>query len=212
LYLEQSEKVNVLNSRTSSSLSSLTVKQVSSFSDFLFQFRIFFQVSNDFFNWEINQHTSDLGCFVFSSNSFNIFEDEFSNLMFIVWITDIDSWNQRNTSLEICSMLLILRWKENWGVNWHLLEHVHLRLLRVRSHHLWLLLELTWHLRWHLWRETSHHLLLSWHSSHLVWSSLLHGASWVLTSSVLLSIILLSWFHLSKNFGLNEIDELCNNG
>ena len=152
----------------------LSAKEVVSFRDLLSEFSEINQIRLNFGNWEINKHTSDLWCFVFTGNLFYVFIDEFSDLTLVVRVSWGYCWYQ---SGSVGVVLNKLRWQVlhvllNWHVHWSWeswewsLCHSHLLSL-----HSWV--HLGWHLRWLV--------------THWSW----HIASWVSVWSLLLLLLLL---------------------
>jgi hypothetical protein len=59
------------------------------------------EISLDFLNGKIDQHTGDLGGHVLSSDLLNVFEDELSNLVSVVGVRLDDSGKEENTLLSV---------------------------------------------------------------------------------------------------------------
>lgn len=109
--------------------------------------------TNNFGDGQVDKHTSDLWCEFITSDLFNILIDEFSDLVLVGWVGNVNQIGNLKTSLVICSNVWweVLGWDlSNWCAHWWYL-HTWL-------HHDWLLLGWS-HLRWHL---------LGWH---LTWST-----------------------------------------
>ena len=147
----------------------------------------------DFLDWEIDEHTCDLWCFVFTGNLFYVFIDELSYLTLVVGVLWNNSWEYLVTLLVVLNNmgweLLVLGWHHLLLLGWdshgswhHLLRHSHLLLWHAAwvHSHWWLSSKRGWHLTWlHLWL---------WHVAWLVVLSLLVWASLTTTLSVVVVV------------------------
>jgi len=82
-----------------------------SFADLLYKSSEVLQVALDLISGQIDEHTSDLGSIVFSSNFFHIFEDELSNLCLVMRVSLSNCRHNHVTLLGI-----ILLESKNWGL------------------------------------------------------------------------------------------------
>jgi len=141
----------------------LRAKKQSSFFDLFNKFIEVHQVSSNFFNWQINEHTSDLRGFLFSCNLFHKLKDSITNLTFVVRIVWMSCWDQW---VGLGHVLLVKDWNLNvhlWHRGWsshgsHWLRH---------------------HVLWHSWHSTWWwHLSWLWGHSHLL-SHVRHVGEWL---------------------------------
>jgi hypothetical protein len=64
------------------------------FSDFLLELLVELEVLSDLLDGQVDEHSSDLGCFVFTGDLLDEFEDDFSDLMLVVSVLGDDSGDE----------------------------------------------------------------------------------------------------------------------
>ena len=134
-------------------------------------------VLSDLLNWELDQHTGDLWCLLWSDDHVNVVEDQMSNLILEVWVSLSDGVEE----LLGAHQVLLLRSQVLWDLlhswsTWHSSHWCLWHTLSSSSWHSWLWSHWLshWHLTWSWWHvvHTSHLVV---HVSVLlvvVWSSL----------------------------------------
>jgi len=181
-------------------------------SDLLFKDVVVVKIGSDIFNWEIDEHTCDLGSKVISRDFLNILIDNLSDLSLVVRVSLVNSWDESRGLLNVLDVV------RERTCGWHALRgsqaghgdttskrrhSLHTKgsthLLRHGSslHHR---LSHSWH---RLLRHSHSH---GWSSSHLShsgcelawcsWRSLHWGSStWPLSLSLVIEDVVELWLH-----------------
>merc|ERR1719327_2230495 len=112
----------------------------------------------DLVDWELDEHTSDLGCLLVADELLDVLVDAATDLLLHVRVVGVEGWDVLGSLSEI-----LLADGHHLVLLWHTHTHV--------------LVRLWWHLLLGHW--LLHHSLVWWHVAHLthtIWHVLLHTA------------------------------------